>query len=294
MEFKDFTELVRQEVEKKAGGGYNIRLADATKNNGIVLGCITVSRKGCNISPVIYLDDFYGAYQDGTATIGMIADNVMDTYRRNKVGSINMDAFLDYDAIKHRIVYKLINTERNRELLEDIPHMPFHDLSIVFECFVCHDGTGNASIRIHNQHMKLWDVGREELFRAASANTPALLKSELKTMGEVLREIGMADFGNLHDSVPMYVLGNKTRVHGAACILYPGLLRNLAAACQSDLFIIPSSIHETLILPGTDPENINPIKEMIREVNGSAVREDEFLSDSLFIYEQGSNGIRML
>ena len=296
MEFTNFTELVRNEVEKRTGDGHSVQITTVTKNNGVVLRGITVLREGCNISPTIYLNDFYGAYRNGTATIGTITDDVMDIYERNKIGkSIDMDDFLDYETAKHHIVYKLVNTERNRALLEGIPHVSFYDLSIVFEYLVSQDNMGTATILISNAYMKTWDIDTKELYQTASINTPVLRKYELRSMNEVLREVaGVMDFGDMCDSFPIYVLRNETGVQGAACILYPRLLRDFAEASQSDLFIIPSSVHETLILPHADPADSVQIKEMIRDINETAVDPEEVLSDNLYIYEQCTNELRML
>lgn len=92
----------------------------------------------------------------------------------------------------------------------------------------------------------------------------------------------------------MYVLSNMGGIQGAACILYPNLLRDFARASQSDLFIIPSSVHECLILPDADPADGRQIKEMIREINKTEINAEEVLSDNLYIYEQCTNKLRML
>lgn len=295
MEFTTFMELVRNEAEKRVYGG-SVQLVTTTKNNGIVLSGITVLQDGCNISPAIYLNDHYKAYRNGTATIGMITDTVMDTYERNKTDrSINMGGFLNYASAKEHIVYKLVNTEKNRELLEHIPHVPFHDLSIVFEYLVPQGGLNSISILIRNEYMNAWNADTEELYRTASINTPLLRKYELKSMGDVLCELeDMMDFGEPFDTIPMYVLRNESKVLGAACILYPYLLSDFAAACKSDLFIIPSSIHETLILPYADPSENGEIKAMIRDVNRTQVAAEEVLSDNLYFYEQSTDELQMV
>lgn len=296
MEFTTFMELVKNEAEKRVCGDCSVQLVTTTKNNGIILNGITVLQDGCNISPTIYLDDHYEAYRNGTATIGMITDTVMDTYERNRTGkSIDMGGFLNYASAKEHIVYKLVNTEKNRGLLEHIPHVPFHDLSIVFEYLVLQRDMGSMSILIRNEYMNAWNVDTEELYRTASINTPLLRKYDLKSMGQVLCELAdMMDFGDPCDIVPIYVLRNESKVLGAACILYPGLLRDFAAACRSDLFIIPSSIHETLILPDANPAESRQIKEMIREINRAEVAAEEVLSDNLYIYEQSTDELRMV
>ncbi|MDE5588585.1 MAG: hypothetical protein K2J60_05515 [Acetatifactor sp.] len=204
----------------------------------------------------------------------------------------------------HEVINKIVNTEKNKELLEDIPHKEFLDLSIVFQCIVSQEELGTASILIHNVHLRLWDVTLEELHRTAEKNTPRLMQYEIKPMAEVLCDIMqsenpdqydhdecMADFA---DSVPMYVLSNKNRVEGAGCMLYPNVISDFADKVGSDLYIIPSSIHELLLLPTENDEGSAEIKSMIREINDTQVSEEEILSYSLYYYNREAGEIVIL
>lgn len=250
MEFLNFTMLVREEVEKRTGECYKVRLDDVRKNNGVVLRGITVTQDDSNISPTIYLNSYYEEYIKGRATLINVVNDVMDTYHRNKVNqSVDMRYFLNYESVRQKIIYKLVNTEKNKELLEDIPHIEFLDLSIVFQCLVAQEDFGRASILIHNVHLKLWDVSVENLYQAAKENTQQLQGYEIKGMTEVLQEIMCAEDSenftednersSFSGSVPMYVLSNKSRVDGAACMLYPNLIQDFAEAIQSSFYIIP-------------------------------------------------------
>lgn len=297
MEFTNFTTLVREEVERRTGDNYRVRLNDVRKNNGVVLRGLTVMQDDSNISPTIYLNNYYEEYISGRATLVNVVNDVMDTYRRNKVNqSVDMRYFLNYESVKQSIVYKLVNTEKNKELLEDIPHIDFLDLSIVFQCMIAQEELGRASILIHNVHLKLWDVSVEKLYQAARENTQRLQEYEIKTMAEVLREIVRTEnpeeaddedyVTGLSENVPMYVLSNKSRVEGAACMLYPNLIRDFADAVGSSLYIIPSSIHELLLLPAGQEEESREIKHMIREINDTQVNAEEILSYSLYFYDR--------
>lgn len=297
MEFANFTTLVREEVERRTGDNYRVRLNDVRKNNGIVLRGLTVMQDDSNISPTIYLNNYYEEYINGRATLVNVVNDVMDTYNRNKVNqSVDMRYFLNYESVKQSVVYKLINTEKNKELLEDIPHIEFLDLSIVFQCMIAQEELGTASILIHNVHLKLWDVSVEKLYQAAKENTQRLQEYEIKTMADVLCEIMEAENpeefndedyrSELSDSVPMYVLSNKSRVEGAACMLYPNLIRDFADAIGSSFYIIPSSIHELLLLPTGYDEESGEIKSMIREINDTQVSTEEILSYSLYFYDR--------
>ncbi|MDE7478007.1 MAG: hypothetical protein K2M91_08660, partial [Lachnospiraceae bacterium] len=297
MEFANFTTLVREEVERRTGDCYRVRLNDVRKNNGVVLRGLTVMQDDSNISPTIYLNNYYEEYTNGRATLVNIVNDVMDTYHRNKVNqSVDMRYFLNYESVRQHIVYKLVNTEKNKALLEDIPHIEFLDLSIVFQCMIAQEELGTASILIHNVHLKLWDVTVEKLYQAAKENTQRLQKYEIKSMAEVLCEIMKAENPEtfheddcteaFSDSVPMYVLSNKSRVEGAACMLYPNLVQDFANVIDSSFYIIPSSIHELLLLPTEHTEESEEIKNMIKEINDTQVKTEEILSYSLYFYDK--------
>ena len=306
MEFTSFKILVKEEIERRAGKDYSVRLNDVMKNNGVILSGLTVMQDDSNISPTIYLNNYYEAYENGKATLGMVINDVMDVYNKNKVNrKLDMQYFLNYESIKGRIVFKLINTQKNEVLLKDIPHMEFLDLSIVFQFLLPEESIGAASILIHNAHTKLWGVDNRELYRRALQNTPKLLQYEIKSMKDVMGEIIQSEqeqycdmdyneyMGELDRCIPMYVLSNKNRTDGAACMLYPKLIGDFSKAIGSNLYIIPSSIHELLLLPAGDDDESGYIQDIIREVNETQLLEEEILSDSLYVYDRELRDIKI-
>ncbi len=307
MDIGSFAEQVRFHVGNELDSGHDISIHRVGKNNGVYYTGLQITENAVNISPVIYIDRYYELYEKGGETIESTAAFVMDTYNRERSGGImqaDIRKFLSYDSVRENVVYKLINTEKNRELLEDIPHMEFMDLSIVFQCIISLEETGVASILIHNVHMKLWGVAAEDLYAAAKENTGRLLPYEIKSMAEVLYEIrepenpgqaGHDGYGaGSADSVPMYVLSNRNRVEGAACMLYPGLIRGFAEKAGNSLYIIPSSVHELLLLLAEDCGEAAGIRDMIREVNDTQVSDEEILSYSLYYYDREEGKIIML
>ncbi len=307
MDIGSFAEQVRFHVGNELDSGHDISIHRVGKNNGVYYTGLQITENAVNISPVIYIDRYYELYEKGGETIESTAAFVMDTYNRERSGGImqaDIRKFLSYDSVRENVVYKLINTEKNRELLEDIPHMEFMDLSIVFQCIISLEETGVASILIHNVHMKLWGVAAEDLYAAAKENTGRLLPYEIKSMAEVLYEIrepenpgqaGHDGYGaGSADSVPMYVLSNRNRVEGAACMLYLGLIRGFAEKAGNSLYIIPSSVHELLLIPTENTEEYAEIRSMIREINDTQVSEKEILSYSLYYYDREEGKIIML
>ncbi|MDE7477498.1 MAG: hypothetical protein K2M91_06055 [Lachnospiraceae bacterium] len=298
MEFTDFTKLVRDEVLRCIGDGYQVKLKNVRKNNGVVLTGLVIVQDESLISPTVYLENYYEAYASGTATLTDIVVNVVNTYNRNKVSQyVNVRYLLNYENVKKRIVYKLINAEKNKGLLEDVPHKDFLDLSIVFQCLVSLEEIGEeALILINNTHSGIWNVSVEELYQAAMENTHRLCPYEIKDITDVLCEIMVEEnpeefscndfMAQFSESIPLYALSNKSRVNGAACMLYPNLIQDFADIAGSSLYIIPSSIHELLLLPSKYAERSNEIKDMIKMVNDTQVKTEEVLSYSLYFYDR--------
>ena len=261
-----------------------------------------------NISPTIYLNKYYEAYENGDITLRCIVDEVLDTYERNKVNqSVDMRFFMNYERIKDRIIFKLIHAERNKELLKDIPHIRYLDFAVVFQCLISDEMFGNATIMIHNAHLKIWEITENELYEKAIKNTPVLQRYDIKTMKDVLCEMMLLEemegkeilnkneyIEDLQDATPMYVLSNRTRVQGASCILYPNILKDFASAVKSDFYILPSSVHEVILLPAQGDEDKEGLKRMVCEVNETQVEREEVLSDSVYYYSQEKGELSIL
>ncbi len=279
----DFAEAVRTETIKKLGGEYQVTVETKNKNNKAVYTGLHISRKGMEAEPLVYLDDYFKQYQNGNMTVSEAVECVVRASRK-KGPSVEIRQFLEYENVKDSIVYRLINTEMNRELLADLPHMEFLDLSVVFCCLVMEEEDNPAFIWIHNIHMKLWDVTVEELYWAASENTQRLEKPELMNIEEILYDVlpekgfslnendrsmeeKTAGNNDAASTVPVYVLSSRKRLQGAACMLYPDLLRKIADRMDSSYYIIPSSIHELLLIPAAGFADRDELKAMICEIN---------------------------
>lgn len=301
MEFTNFMTLVREEIEKRVGDTYQVKINGVMKNNGILLQGLTMLQGGSNISPTIYLNNYYEAYEQGLVSMGAVVDDVLDTYERNKINSsVDICSFMNYEKIRNQIIFKLINTEKNRELLEDVPHISFCDLSIVFQCLVSEEMFGNATIMIHNAHMALWNLTVDELYARAAENTPRLHPYEIRSMRDIIRDIA-SEFGeneipeqDLAEKTPMYVLSNKMHVHGAASMLYQDILKDFATALGNDMYILPSSIHEVILLPAQGDEDCEGLKQMVREINETQVEPEEVLSDSVYLFDRKTGKIRTI
>lgn len=306
MDYERFLEEVRFAVQEKLGDGHEISVQKVTKNNGIVLDGLVISSKDKKFAPTIYLNSYYMCFAVGKS-LPEILDEIIAGYEENKdIAFGNMEKLLNFNNLKDKIVYKLVHKEWNRELLEDIPSFEFLDLAVVFYLILEKNRKGQMTALIHNAHMTSWAVTKEELYQLAKENTPKLLPPVIRGLKDVMREIMRRsldepfekelpeDFlDNSSLMPPLYVLTNQTQINGASCILYDNCLAEFAAKQDSNIIIIPSSIHETLLVPDQGLD-YNELLTMVIDINKTEVLEEEVLANSVYKYEREEGKITVL
>ncbi len=285
MDFNVFTENIVDLVGKRMGKSYEIRVTKVTKNNDVQLTGIILMARSDNISPTIYLEGLYQEYLEGTA-MEILVDKIISIYE-DQIRDINLDMefFRDFEKVRNRIFYKLINFDKNRKLLEDVPYFRWHDLAIVFYYAMEEELVGKASITIHTNHMTMWGQSVDSLYRTAQQNMRGGMPELMISMRELLVEMtGIAM--EKEDEIPMYVLTNQEKIFGAAALLYSEQLKKLAERMDCDLLILPSSIHEVLLIPDDHKKGYDFYVKMVDEVNRTQVEPEEVLSYRLYRYSR--------
>ena len=300
MEYREFLENVRKEVESRYDSNVSVTLNHVMKNNGTELDGITIMEKDKNIAPTIYINSFYDRYREGVSLKAVVSE-IIRIYNQNKNSiNINADYFENYENVRKTIVYKLVNYQKNKKLLEDVPYKRVLDLAVVFYCLIEQRKGVSATALIHNEHLRIWNVTEDEIYNDALKNTPVLLAGSIVPMSKILSEIaGTAPVDNDEKVCDytgediLYVLTNSSRVNGAACILYDNLLKKFANDVHSDLYILPSSVHEVIIVPKKNAFDKSELADMVREVNEQGVSQDEILSDNVYEYNRKNGLITM-
>lgn len=293
MNFEEFTNMIVKYVSDRLEDVL-VTVHPVKKNNGVELQGLIFRDKG-NMSPTIYIDSYYRQYEENRP-LADIVDDIVKTYQDNKLDdTVDTSFFTDFTNVKSCIICNLVNYERNKELLEDIPHYRFLDLAIVFKVHLNSFINGMATVLIHNNHLAIWNISKETLRDLAIVNTPRIFPYTLTDMGSLLGELlGEDDIcGEFRPEVPMYVLSNNVRMHGAVSLLYNDVLKELSNRLNTDLCILPSSVHETIILPVSGEIRTEEFCEMVREVNTTQLSREEILSDHVYYYVRESNEIIM-
>ena len=298
MEYKEFVEYIKMNAGYIAGEGGNITINHVIKNNGCEMDWLVIMEKGKDIAPTIYLDSFYELYTNGE-NIKSIIRQIEVIYEQNKNNvTFDVNILKHFDTIKDKIVYKVVNYRSNEKLLEQVPHKRILDLAVVFYCLLDNEYGRSATALIYNNNLKNWNVTIDDVYKAALKNTPDLLHSKISSMAALFEKCGVNVDGeevDLKDYVPsdMYVLTNESKLNGAACILYENVLYDFAQKLGADLYILPSSVHEVILLPKLSMFEKDELVNMVKEVNTEGVAADEVLSDHVYEYNRTERLITM-
>lgn len=293
MNIKDFAEKVQNAL--KAVLDEEIQITETLKLNGIRRYGILISDPDSNACPAIHLEPLLEQFEE-TGDITAITDRIIQEYHSGRL-TIPFDTewFRDFDRVREKIFYRLINYEANQEMLERMPHSRYLDLAKTYCVQYQADGMRPGHICIYNNHLEMWGITQEQLACAAEYNTPLLFPPCLRSMEDILLEQFQPPAPTAEDQsfpIPkapgLYVLTNMTRTHGAAAICYDEPLKEFTAKTGKDAIILPCSIHETLLLALESGENLEHLKETVHTVNRTQLDPSDRLSDNIYIYRRNT------
>lgn len=290
MNYQEFVTTLEEKVSLILGNDLDIRLHTALKNNGNERIGLTISDQHINLSPTIYLEEYFVYYQNGD-TIEDIVESLLDVYHEVKFEhSWQVNTISNFEITKEKIVFKIIHAPQNQVLLKELPYVPFLDFAIVFYILFDVDENGTATIPVTYDLLQLWDTNLNVIYQLAKSNTPKLLPAVFKPMRVVVEELlGHECENDIQADDVMFVLTNSLRSLGAACILYDDILTQIGNFLKENYYILPSSIHEVIILPESQAPDNNTLNEMVFEVNETQVGPEDVLSDHVYYYDCKQN-----
>lgn len=286
MEYMEFLGAVRDHINETAGD-VKVSVHTAVKNNGVKLSGLSFTQEGYNASPTIYMENHYEEYLSG-GDVCEIGDRLLASYRENTPSvSLDMTFFDDFEQVRDRLYIKLVNREKNSEFLKEVPHEDFLDLAIVSYVRMYDRRIGNGIIMVRNEHLKLWGVDAATVINTAKANTHDHDDYKLKHIIDVLTMLGNREpmlEEEDRQQFPMYVATNTSMQNGAAVLTMKDKLKEFGRVIGEDYYIIPSSVHELILLGRKGSQNVGDIDVMIRQVNSTQLGADEVLADHAYLY----------
>lgn len=298
MQYQTFLTLLQELLSQRLHPLSKLSIQPILKNNGLHLDALCLTYPNDSVSPTIYANEYYDMFSSGKP-LSEIVDEILHLFGEfQEISLPSLHSPFSFEQLRSHVAYRLVHTQMNTELLEKIPNVPFLDLSIVFYLYLNSPDHAPMSALIYTSHQETWGCTTQELLHLAMENTPRLLPPVLSTLESVLSRIihtipqagspfpDTMQLSSSSDHIPpsLYVLSNPLSYYGASCILYPNILKKFADTLQKDILLIPSSIHEFLLLPYETSFSYSSLHEMIVSVNQSSVSLEEQLSDHAYLY----------
>lgn len=302
MNFTDFQTALLDEIKVISGEELEVFPKKLNKNNGVIKDAMCIRKKGEAMAPLIYLEDYYSQYKNGVPLI-TLARHMIKLYQEDipKKAPTSLKSFNDFETVRNKIFCRLVNYEMNSTLLARIPYRRTLDLAITYyyhvDDLVCKD----ATIVITNEHLIKWKIGEDTLYHIAWENTIRELPCDVERIEDTLRdlmtpeeleEISLSDHSD-SDFIPMHIITNSSRCMGAISILYPLSLKKTADHLNSNLYILPSSIHECILIPQHKSYSKQDLEQIVTDINTTQVAPQEVLSNRVYFYNRGKDTISL-
>lgn len=286
MEYEEFKEEIRERMQERLGAGTEVSFHSLGRNNGAKTEGLEVREESAEAAPVFRLDALYGNYCKN-GSMEETVSSALKTLEEKPPADIGAVP-KTWEAAKGRIRMGLVHYGWNREALKGIPHRKFLNLAVAYRVELPESGGFQAEIRINRSLMEMWGATEEELYTEAMENLEkepyniqpiaTLLGGMAGVPSEEMRELP-------EEMTKQHVLSNESCRYGAAGMMRQDLMERFAEQAGGSFYILPSSIHDLILLSDDDSVSAECLKEMVKEVNKSTVAREEWLSEDVYYYD---------
>lgn len=306
---KFMEELLKALQESRVDDEYDFRFMEATKRNDMHKSFLCIRQKNEAIGINLFVDDLLKRYRDTSYNMELLIDDIMRQLKERLLSSKFTDvameqvlALRDYEQVKDKVLFMILNEKDNREYLKNAVYVPFLDFAV---CFYVVVGTNEESgtILLTRDIFSAWAISADELYRQAKENTARLMPYLFRSVDEVLEQVMSKDSFTQYMNSPegvngnsnLFVLGNTKQMFGAGVILYDGLLKQIATMIGAEtIVILPSSVHECIVLRMPEDIEVAYLRSMVHQVNATCVEPEDRLSDSVYCYSLDTDEITIL
>ena len=289
MDFNEFLERVRVKVDALLPDDLSTEYRIIQKNNGVSYTGICL--KPGNIpfaSPTLYMEPYFVRLpEDPEEVLNRISEEIGSVLFEKSGRFENWKDLKDPEYVKTRVIYRLVGKEGNEEWLADKPKRSYLDMWIIYTVILRDKREGTGFAIVTDKVAESLGFSEEDLYGFATANTKRLMGEQMTCIRDVL---GL-DFNDLHSAL-MYVLTNERGIFGAAAVLYTERLMPYAEFLERDLYVLPSSVHEMVVIP-YDREQYDIALRMVRAVNDNECPKEDVLTNSVYVFERATGTLRI-
>ena len=288
MDYKTYKESLREKVQEELGENVSVYYTEMVKNNKVKKEALVLQTKEENTTPMIYVDSLLEAYAC-TGNIEESKNTVLEIYKRRDDVLAEWNGF-DWEQVKPYIRIRLVRMDGNEEYLKDKPYKKVLDLAMIFVVML-NEKEGEMAAQVLWTQMEAWGIDIEELYLTAIDN----FRKEEFTITNMASLFPAELEEELEMSIDMYIFSTKSRIHGARAMLRVDMLKTFANEKGCNLFILPSSVHEVLLVCDEKGICVAGLKAMVSTVNSDpdAIAVEEVLSDSVYYYDMRKGKVRI-
>ena len=291
MEYEKFKEQFVEDLKERlqAGGGeYLVELHEVQKMNQ-TYEAVTIKPQEATIGVNLNLTEIHERYEGGMSYDSLVNEVAERADRAlHDRPDFNLEELKDYDRMKEKLSMEVVSSGRNAELLKGVPHRNIEDMAVVYRFVLDIDKEGMGSILVTNQLLDSYGITAEQLHADALKYAPVMRPAVIQTMAETLLEMmgpEAKDMIPVMPEDPLFVASVPDKTQGAGVIAYQDFMDQAAERVGGDFFILPSSIHEVLLVKDDGNVDINNLEGMVKEVNETQVAPEDVLTDSVYHYD---------
>lgn len=287
MSYREYKESLKYRIQEQLGETAEVYFSEVAKNN-VKKEAIVIDTVGEAFALQIHLDSFYREYeekQDMTQNV----DSILLLYRKRKEVPSDWD-FAHWEKIKQNVRIRLVRLAGNEEYLKGKIYKQVLDMAMIFTVVLEGGKEGEAYMAVTREHLKMWHVSIEEVYLTAIEN---LRKEEFVI--EDMYSLLPPEIADELGKSPLFVFSARNRMYGARAMLRKDMLKAFAEEQESSLFILPSSVHEVLLLRDEKGIEAEWLKGMVCTINVDAnvISKEDVLSDSIYYYDRERNELRI-
>ena len=287
---QEFAEDIKERLSQRGYGEVITSFHDIEKTNQNY-EAISVVQAGSNVGVNYNIENAFGSYEHSGDYEGVLASATgAIASGLDQIPVVDVNALMNYEVMKEKLSVEVISAEANEELLSKVPHDRIEDLAVVYRFIMESNEDGRASILVNNDLIERMGVTHEQLRADALENSPEIRPVVIQGMNEVMKEMMGPEayemFGIPDDTEEMMFIATvPDKNSGAGVLAYQDFMDQAAEKIGGDFYVIPSSIHEILLVPDNGEVQAEGLKEMVQEVNATEVSPEEKLSDNVYHYD---------
>ena len=240
------------------------------------------------ISTSLNLTPYWERMETGSSYQLVIGEIVLEILSLlEEIPSLELGIPRTYEEIKNRLIFQIVSSEDNREMLSHLPHMELEDMSAVLRVDLGAYPDATTTALATSEMIAYYGVTEKQMFDDAFKAAPLTHPAVVKRLDLLLNELSDGMFPeDENEGNPLYVISTESECYGAAVILYPGFLEKTADRLASDFFLLPSSLHEMILIKDDGNLKAEELIQMVKEINASEVRAEDKLTDSVYHYNR--------